>query len=64
MTLIVNLNSLDHIYDYLSIGVDHFIVGAEVFSLRQAKSFSYEEIGQLKQSDSQIKVISFFYHIL
>lgn len=56
MTLIVNLNSLDHIYDYLSIGVDHFIVGAEVFSLRQAKSFSYEEIRQLKQSDSQIKV--------
>lgn len=56
MTLIVNLNSLDHIYDYLSIGVDHFVVGAEVFSLRQAKSFSYDEISQLKSIDENIKV--------
>lgn len=56
MTLIVNLNSLDHIYDYLSIGVNHFIVGADVFSLRQAKSFSYDEMRQLKQTDPDIKV--------
>lgn len=56
MALIVNLNSLDHIYDYLSLGVNHFIVGSTRFSCRQAMTLTYQEIEQLKQCDNQIRV--------
>ena len=56
MTLIVNLNSLDYIYDYLQLGVHHFIVGAPSFSCRQALTLSFQEIKELKEKDERIKV--------
>lgn len=56
MTLIVNLNSLDYIYDYLSLGVYNFVVGTSLFSCRQAITLNYNEIANLKKKDKKIKV--------
>lgn len=56
MALIVNLNSLDYIYDYLGLGVYNFVVGAPVFSCRQAMTLNYDEITALKNSNEKIKV--------
>lgn len=56
MTLIVNLNSIDYIYDYLDLGVEYFVVGAPSFSCRQALTLNYEEIAALKNKSKKIKV--------
>lgn len=56
MAIIVNLNSLDYVYDYLGLGVDYFVVGTPSFSCRQALTLNYEQIRELKNIDSRIKV--------
>ena len=56
MALIVNLNSLDYIYDYLQLGVHYFLVGAPSFSCRQALTLSYQQLKEFKEKDERIKV--------
>ena len=48
MKLIVNLNSIDYLYDYIEMGVNDFVVGTPYFSCRQAINLEYDELEQLK----------------
>lgn len=56
MALIVNLNSLDYIYDYLGLGVYDFVVGTPFFSCRQAITLQYEDIVEMKRKSEKIRV--------
>ena len=49
MSLIVNINSLSYLYDYLDLGVEHFIVGTTQFSCRQALTLDYKQIVEIKK---------------
>ena len=44
MSLIININSLSYLYDYLDLGVHDFIVGTNQFSCRQALTVDYIEL--------------------
>lgn len=56
MAIIVNINSLSYLYDYLDMGVNHFIVGCHDFSCRQSITLSYDELKDLKDKYSDIKL--------
>lgn len=49
MNLIVNLNSIDYLYDYIEMGVNYFVVGTPYFSCRQAINLDYDELKKVKQ---------------
>ena len=49
MSLIININSLSYLYDYLNLGVHDFIVGTNQFSCRQALTVDYIELKELKE---------------
>lgn len=54
MTFIINLNSINYLYDYLDLGVNHFIVGMNQFSCRQALTLDYDQIKEIKDKYPQI----------
>lgn len=56
MSLIVNINSLSYLYDYLDLGVEHFIVGTTQFSCRQALTLDYKQIVEIKKKYPNIKL--------
>ena len=56
MSLIVNINSLSYLYDYLDLGVEHFIVGATQFSCRQALTLDYKQLVELKEKYPNIQL--------
>ena len=49
MSLIININSLSYLYDYLDLGVHDFIVGTNQFSCRQALTVDYIELKEIKE---------------
>lgn len=49
MELVVHLNSVKFVSDFIDIGVEYFVVGTKYFSCRQALSLDYEELGILKE---------------
>lgn len=56
MSLIVNINSLSYLYDYLDLDVEHFIVGTTQFSCRQALTLDYKQIVEIKKKYPNIKL--------
>lgn len=48
MELTVHLNGLTFLHDFIDIGVKMFVVGADVFSCRQAISLDYEALKEVK----------------
>ena len=48
MELVVHLNSLKFVGDFIDIGVKYFVVGTKYFSCRQALSLDYDELAKLK----------------
>ena len=56
MSLIVNINSLSYLYDYLDLGVEYFIVGTTQFSCRQALTLDYKQIVEIKKKYPNIKL--------
>ena len=61
MSLIVNINSLSYLYDYLDLGVEHFIVGTTQFSCRQALTLDYKQIVEIKKKYPNFKFFVLFY---
>ena len=53
MSLIVNINSLSYLYDYLDLGV---IEGTTQFSCRQALTLDYKQIVEIKKKYPNIKL--------
>lgn len=49
MKLVVQLNSVTYIEEFLEMGVKMFVIGTDVFSCRQSLSLSYQEIESVKQ---------------
>lgn len=49
MKVVVHLNSSTYIEDFLEIGVEMFVVGADIFSCRQALSLTYKEMEAIRQ---------------
>lgn len=54
MSLIINLNSLQYIYDFKSMGVYDFVIGTPYFSCRDAIKLDYCDILHLKQEHPDI----------
>ena len=48
MELVVHLNSVKYVNDFIDIGIKYFVVGTKYFSCRQALSLDYEELSDLK----------------
>ncbi|MFQ8705514.1 MAG: peptidase U32 family protein [Thomasclavelia sp.] len=48
MELVVHLNSVKFVNDFIDIGIKYFVVGTKYFSCRQALSLDYEELSDLK----------------
>lgn len=61
MSLIVNINSLSYLYDYLDLGVEHFIVGTTQFSCRQALTLDYKQIVEIKKN---IQISNYLYLLM
>lgn len=53
MKLVVHLNSITYIEDFLDMSVEMFVVGTDIFSCRQALSLNYQEIYELKEKINQ-----------
>ena len=58
MSLIININSLSYLYDYLDLGVHDFIVGTNQFSCRQALTVDYIELKEIKENSNYLFDIS------
>ena len=56
MSLIININSLSYLYDYLDLGVHDFIVGTNQFSCRQALTVDYIELKEIKEKYPMIRL--------
>lgn len=57
MELVVHLNSLKYVDDFLDMGVKMFVTGSENFSCRQALSLTYQQIINLKdKTTSKAKI--------
>ena len=56
MSLIININSLSYLYDYLDLGVHDFIVGTNQFSCRQALTVDYIELKEIKKKYPMIRL--------
>lgn len=56
MELVVHLNSIKFINDFIEIGVKYFVVGTKYFSCRQALSLEYDELSDLKKRLGSSKV--------
>ena len=54
MSLIININSLSYLYDYLDLGVHDFIVGTNQFSCRQALTVDYIELKEIKENSNYL----------
>lgn len=49
MELVLHLNSVKFVNDFIDIGVKYFVVGTKYFSCRQALSLEYDELSDLKK---------------
>lgn len=55
MKLALQLNKIEYLYDYLSMGVELFVVGGE-YSMQAVLKLSVEEIKQVKEKCNHKKV--------
>ena len=57
MSLIININSLSYLYDYLDLGVHDFIgYGTNQISCRQALTVDYIELKEIKEKYPMIRL--------
>lgn len=56
VAIIVNINSLNYLYDYLEMGINHFIVGTSQFSCRHSLELGYTKLQEIKEKYPTIKL--------